>query len=100
MKTTDLAVAVVIRRGFCVKAVATTHRVSRSELHMRSQDRGRSRRRYAKANDGEFLSLVRSLVHERPTYDYRRLGTLLDRQRGGLGFQQFNQSHRLNQKRI
>lgn len=65
---TDLAVAFVNRRGFAVKAVASTLGVSRSQLHERLQCRSHPRRCYAKTADGEFLPLIRSLVDEhRPT---------------------------------
>jgi len=77
-----------------VKAVATTLGVSRSQLHERLQGRSRLRRRYAKAEDSEFLRLIRSLVDQRPTYGYRRIGALLNRQRSAQGLL------RLNHKRI
>ena len=77
-----------------MKAVATTLGVSRSQLHERLQGRSRLRRRYAKAEDSEFLRLIRSLVDQRPTYGYRRIGALLNRQRSAQGLL------RLNHKRI
>jgi transposase-like protein len=90
----DLAVAVVTRRGFAVKAVVTTLGVSRPPLHERLQGRRRPRRRHAKAEDGEFLPLIRSLVDECPTYGYRRIGALVNRQCSAQGLP------RLNHKRI
>jgi transposase InsO family protein len=68
--------------------------VSRSQLDERLQGRSRLRCRYAKIEDGEFLPLIRSLVDERPTYGYQRVGALLDRQRTAQGLP------RLNHKRI
>ncbi len=68
--------------------------MSRSQQDERLQGRSRPRCRYAKIEDGEFLQLIRSLVDERPTYGYQRIGALLNRQRTAQGLP------RLNHKRI
>jgi len=49
---------------------------------------------YRKSEDAELLEPVRRLVDERPTYDYRRIGALLNRERLQSGLS------RLNHKRI
>ena len=65
-----------------MKVVAEMLGVARSHVHARLHDRGRPRQRYLKPEDGELLPVIRSLVDERPTYGYRRIGALLNRQRG------------------
>jgi putative transposase len=77
-----------------VTVVAQTLGVARSQLHERLSGRGRPRQRYAKPEDGELLPAIRSLVDERPTYGYRRIGALLNRQRAVQALP------RLNHKRI
>ena len=57
-----------------MKVVAQTLGVARSQLHVRLSGRGRPRQRYAKPEDRELLPAIRSLVDERPTYGYRRIG--------------------------
>jgi putative transposase len=64
-----------------MKAVADTlansiERVSR---------RATSRRPYSKAGDDELLALIRRLVDERPTYGYRRIRRLINRQQKADG---------------
>jgi hypothetical protein len=58
MKKTDLAVAVLARRGFPVKAVAETLDVSRSNLILRQNGSGKPRRAYAKAEDAVLLPAI------------------------------------------
>jgi hypothetical protein len=43
------------------------------------------RRPYRKAGDNELLALIRRLVDERPTYGYRRIQRLINRQRKADG---------------
>jgi putative transposase len=74
--------------------VAETLGVSRSQLTKRLKDQARHRNRYRKKDDAELLASVRTLVDERPTYGYRRIGALLNRQRLQ------NSPPRLNHKRI
>jgi putative transposase len=47
--------------------------------------RAKSRRPYRKAGDNELLALIRRLVDERPTYGYRRIRRLINRQRKANG---------------
>jgi putative transposase len=63
-----------------VKVVAETLGVSRSNLHARMTGSTKPRRRYHKAQDAAVLPLVTALVAARPTYGYRRITALLNRQ--------------------
>jgi putative transposase len=77
-----------------VKAVAETLSVARSNLIERLKDRGRPRQRYCKAEDAALLPRVRRLVDERPSYGYRRLTALLNRELAREGWP------RVNHKRV
>ena len=68
-----------------MKAVADTLAVARSNLIERVSRRAKSRRPYRKAGDDELLALIRWLVDERPTYGYRRIRRLINRQRKANG---------------
>jgi putative transposase len=68
-----------------MKAVAETLAVARSNLIERVSRRAKSRRPYRKAGDDELLVLIRRLVEERPTYGYRRIRRLINRQRKADG---------------
>jgi len=48
------------------------------------------RRRYQKAEDAELLEPIRRLVDERPTYGYRRIGALLNREGRQAGLAPLN----------
>ena len=93
-KKTDLARAVAADGRFPVKAVAETLGVARSNLVERLKDRGRPRQRYCKAEDAALLPRVRRLVDERPTYGYRRITALLNRELAREGWP------RVNHKRV
>ena len=77
-----------------MRRVAQTLRVSRSQLHERLRHGSKARGAYRKNDDTALLEPVRRLVDERPTYGYRRIGALLNKERlqGALP--------RLNHKRI
>jgi hypothetical protein len=60
-------------------AVADTLGVVRSNLVARAK-RGGSRLQYRKAGDAELLARIRPLVDARPSYGYRRITALLNRQ--------------------
>ena len=77
-----------------MKTVADTLGVSRSQLHERLKGEVRPRARYRKAEDPEILSEIRALTDGRPTYGYRRVWALLNRQRIK------NNQAKLNHKRI
>ena len=84
---TELAAAIMERSEgrFAMKAVADTLAVARSNLIERVSRRAKSRRPYRKAGDNELLAQIRRLVDERPTYGYRRIRRLINRQRKANG---------------
>ncbi len=63
-----------------MKAVADVLGVSRSNLHDRLKGTTKPRRRYHKAQDAAVLPLITALVTTRPTYGYRRITAVLNRQ--------------------
>ncbi len=68
-----------------MKAVADTLGVARSHLHDKVHRASKPRGPYRKREDGELLSLVRRLVDERPTYGYRRITALTNRELASTG---------------
>jgi hypothetical protein len=77
-----------------VKSVAEALEVSRSQLSARLSGERKPRSTYSKVGDADLLAPLRSLVDERPTYGYRRIGALMNRERLKNG------QPRLNHKRI
>jgi putative transposase len=64
-----------------LKAVASTLEVSRSRQYERRKDgEGSRKRHYRKADDEGYLILIRRITDGRPTYGYRRVTALLNRQ--------------------
>lgn len=63
-----------------MKVVAETLGVARSNLIDRLHGRAKPRRRYHKAQDAAVVPLIMALVSARPTYGYRRITALLNRQ--------------------
>lgn len=63
-----------------MKAVAETLGVARSNLIDRLKGRTKPRRRYQKAQDAAVVPLITALVSARPTYGYRRIMAILNRQ--------------------
>lgn len=63
-----------------MSVVATTLGVSRSNLHARLTGNAKPRRRYNKAQDAAVVPLITTLVAARPTYGYRRITAILNRQ--------------------
>ena len=63
-----------------MSVVAETLGVSRSNLHDRLVGSAKPRRRYHKAQDAVVVPLITALVAARPTYGYRRIPALLNRQ--------------------
>lgn len=61
-------------------AVAKTLEVSRSNLHERLSGSAKPRRGYHKAQDAAVLPRIQALVAKRPTYGYRRITALLNRE--------------------
>ena len=70
--------------------MAETIGVSRWQLHARAAGRSKPRGRYRKAEDDELLPALRRLVDARPTYGYRRITALLNRERRLAGLEPVN----------
>jgi len=68
-----------------MKAVADTLMVARSNLIKRVTCPARPRGPYRRVGDQPLLSLIRRLVDERPTYGYRRITRLVNRQQRAEG---------------
>ncbi len=64
-----------------MKTVADTLGVSRSNLIERLKGRSKPRGSYHKAEDAELLPVIRRLVDQRPSYGYRRIAALINRER-------------------
>lgn len=63
-----------------MKAVPETLGVARSNLVDRLQSKAKPPRRYHKAQDAALEPLITVLVTARPTYGYRRITAILNRQ--------------------
>jgi putative transposase len=63
-----------------MKRVAEVLGVSRSNLAERARRKGQSRGPYVKATDEALLPLIRRIVDARPTYGYRRITALVNRE--------------------
>lgn len=63
-----------------MKTVADVLGVSRSNLHDRLKGTAKPRRRTHKAQDAGLLPRITALVTARPTYGYRRITAVLNRQ--------------------
>ena len=63
-----------------MKVVAETLGVARSNLVDRLKGRTKPRRCYHKAQDAELVPRIATLVTPRPTYGYRRITAILNRQ--------------------
>lgn len=68
-----------------MKAVAETLGVARSNLIERRAGVTKPRGRYRKDQDAVLLPLIRAIVDKRPTYGYRRVWALLNRQLRAAG---------------
>ena len=83
-----------------MKRVAEALGVSRSNLIERSRGRSKPRGPYKKTADAQLLPLIRRLVDERPTYGYRRITALLNREliRAGRPLANRKRVHRIMQR--
>ena len=63
-----------------MSVIAQTVGVSRSQLHARLAGPAKPCRRYHKAGDAVVVPMITALVAARPTYGYRRITALLNRQ--------------------
>ena len=77
-----------------MKTVADTLGVARSNLVERRQGHHRSRGRYHKNDDDVLAAQIRKLIDQRPSYGYRRITALVNRQRTADG------KSRINAKRV
>ena len=68
-----------------MKTVAETLGVARSSLVKRLAGAATARRTYAKSGDAALLARVRSLVDRRPSYGYRRITALVNRELASEG---------------
>lgn len=73
-----------------MKAVAETLGVSRSNLHDRLNGSAKPRRSYHKAQDAAVLPRIERLVAKRPTYGYRRITAVLNRELCAAGLPSVN----------
>jgi len=83
-----------------VKRVAEVLGVSRSNLVDRRDGKSRPRGPYRKSDDEDLLPLIRRFVDERPTYGYRRITALVNREltRKGLPVANRKRVHRIMQQ--
>lgn len=70
--------------------VAETIGVSRSQLNARLAGTAIPRKTYRIAGDADLLPAIRRIVDERPTYGYRRITALLNRERQAAGLEPVN----------
>ena len=68
-----------------MKRIAEVLGVSRSNLLDRRGGRTRPRGPYRKAGDEGLLPIIRRFVDERPTYGYRRIAALVNRELADKG---------------
>lgn len=85
-----MASAVAAEGRFPVSRVAEVLGVSRSQVHARAAGTSSPRGPYCKAEDAELLPALRHLVDARPTYGYRRIAALLNRERRAAGLAPIN----------
>jgi putative transposase len=80
-----------------MKAIAEALGISRSNLSIRAKGERRSRGPYRKGEDTCLLPAIRRFVDERPTYGYRRIAALVNRDRKNLGLNPVNRKriHRI-----
>jgi putative transposase len=91
-KKTDVALAVVeqSRGRYPMSVIARTPGVSRSNLTERASKPSKPRGPYRKADDMALLAELRPIIDHRPTYAYRRMTALLNRQRRKQGIPAVN----------
>lgn len=73
-----------------MRVVAETLGVARSNLIDRLKGSSKPRRRYHKAQDAATVPLITALVAARPTYGYRRIAAVLNRQLRSAGLAPVN----------
>ena len=89
VKKTDIACALAARRRYPVKAVSDALTIARSTVYDRMKPKTTKQRGvYRMAHDRWLVPMIRKLVDQRPTYGYRRIQALLNRElkpQGRLG---------------
>ncbi len=73
-----------------MKTVADVMHVSRSNLVDRLGGRKKKRGRYCKEDDAQLVQDVRKIVDQRPTYGYRRITSILNKERQAHGLPPVN----------
>jgi len=73
-----------------VSLVASTLGVGRSTVYDRLTGNTRTRGPYAKADDADLLPRIRQIAAQRPTYGYRRIAAVLNRQQRADGLAPVN----------
>lgn len=68
-----------------MKAVTDTLDISRSYQYEKKKEAMRIRRHYKKPDDEKYVCFIRKICDERPTYGYRRITAILNRQLRGKG---------------
>ena len=77
-----------------MKTVAETLEVARSNLIERQKGARPARGSQTRPGDMELAADIRRLVDQRPTYGYRRIAALLQRERRSAGQHQCFRTHR------
>lgn len=70
--------------------VASTLGVGRSTVYDRLGGSAKARGPYTKADDADLLPRIRQIAAQRPTYGYRRIAAVLNRQRRADGLAPVN----------
>lgn len=89
-KKAGLAFVVVTEGRFPISRAAEVLGLSHSHLHVRVAERSTPRGPYSESSDIELLPALRRLVDARPTYGYRNISSLLDRERHTSGLEPVN----------
>lgn len=79
-KKCELAHALTAAGEYPVNLIASTLGVGRSTVYDRPTGSTRTRGPYSKAQDADLLSRIRQIAAHRPTYRYRRIAVVLNRQ--------------------
>src|SRR5262249_32723434 len=90
-KKMDLGRRLIGQGRWAVKRVAAALEISRPHLSVSSRTAPKPRERYDKLCDAETLARIAPIIEDRPTYGYRRVTALLNRE---------TPTARVNHKRI
>ncbi|WP_445977869.1 IS3 family transposase [Sphingomonas fuzhouensis] len=84
-KKGELAHALAAAGDYPVSLVASTLGVGRSTVYDRLTGSTKTRGPYTKADDADLLPRIRQIAAQRPTYGYRRIAAVLNRQQRAEG---------------